>query len=844
MSVHDLSETDLVDALDFLIEYVRYGEEGHGSIWTDKDPVTQRLAEVLACILVKGSKGEYIWTSIREYIEQNFQDPLRILPILTSNPELQQADEQIKILALTRLLLTEDQFIGLFTGFCESIMPEMYPEPSIVGHTKRRGKVIKYLMRMHDSGARFQLALFPPADVAPGTLAEYQLAAINGKRLYKEQAGLNSSQPSTTPSSISSSAIRATELSQPAPPTPSIAQSSAPATSLGPSVSEPQPDENPKDQKFESKLTIDFTKPELLPVPAPAPLLVEDGLVFERHSEISFQQNNLSSAASMEKKPPCSAISEPPLPLVKPATVVTPVTVPTPQKPSIPVPEPPKPSVQLPAPKLSGYTPAQALSLDTMADDAALLKSLTKSSSVQVIAGVPVNISSVQNRDAITNRVAQPSPLKAAPVPTVSQTMQLEARTIESKLSSTSIPSDIAPTKDNFLASTLPAPTNNHKPEVEEVKTIFTRTNLLTDANKSLLGDTCPTIKDEIKKIEKRVAVVETIIDKKTIENEGLVMDVLSDIPVERAVLSEKGDCEMVSFTGKALITDGIVNYWVRLATLVTESDGFKKTDKSKHKGKQDKDLGVVPSAPACSNKTFLFNIEHYTFDKIAAGTSNFATPLLCAENAPSINTYTYILTDYSRPPNLSKLISGLQANKCAGCDCSLANISQEEQTDLLFCHYIGKIYCKQCSLIVNKHIIPSKVLSSKRDTMEYTVGAASYKTLEKYWKQPNLETTYLLSIRMDLDTVFNGCLQKRTKLFQRFRSRDNCASLARIFSMVENQAYYYTQHIQSDGTQNFYWSMSDIVSILLNKQIALVEKLYNEIQAHSATCATCQAIF
>lgn len=71
--------------------------------------------------------------------------------------------------------------------------------------------------------------------------------------------------------------------------------------------------------------------------------------------------------------------------------------------------------------------------------------------------------------------------------------------------------------------------------------------------------------------------MIETVIDTKTIEAEGLVMDVLSDVPVERAVLSEKGDCEMVSFTGKALITDGVVNYWVRLAALVTEGDGFKR---------------------------------------------------------------------------------------------------------------------------------------------------------------------------------------------------------------------------------------------------------------------------
>lgn len=168
MSVHDLSEADLVDALDFLIEYVRYGEEGHASTWTDKDPVTQRLAEVLACILIKGSKEEYVWASIREYIEQKFQDPFRILPILTSSPELQQANEQAKILALTRLLLTEDQFIGLFTGFCESTMPEMYSESSVVGHAKRRGKVIKYLMRMHDSGVRFQLAMFPLQMLSPG----------------------------------------------------------------------------------------------------------------------------------------------------------------------------------------------------------------------------------------------------------------------------------------------------------------------------------------------------------------------------------------------------------------------------------------------------------------------------------------------------------------------------------------------------------------------------------------------------------------------------------------------------------------------------------------------------
>ncbi|KAE8305073.1 putative zinc-RING and/or ribbon domain-containing protein [Giardia duodenalis] len=767
MSVHDLSEADLVDALDFLIEYVRYGEEGHASTWTDKDPVTQRLAEVLACILIKGSKEEYVWASIREYIEQKFQDPFRILPILTSSPELQQANEQAKILALTRLLLTEDQFIGLFTGFCESTMPEMYSESSVVGHAKRRGKVIKYLMRMHDSGVRFQLAMFPPADVVPGTLAEYQLAAINGKRLYKEQIGLDSSRQSTAPSSMSSSTIHTAEPSQQAPPTPSIAQSSALAVSVDPSVLRSQPDENPKDQKSEPQPAADSVKPELLPAPAPAP-------------------------------------------------------------------------------KPSGYLPAQALSLDTMADDAALLKSLTKSSSIQVIAGVPVNIASVQNKDAAATRVAQPPSLRTAPVPTVSQTMQPEARTIESKPSSTSPASDFVPIGDNSLASSLPVSVNDRKPEAEEVKTIFARTNLLTDANRSLLGDTCPTIKDEIKKIAKRVAVIETVIDTKTIEAEGLVMDVLSDVPVERAVLSEKGDCEMVSFTGKALITDGVVNYWVRLAALVTEGDGFKKAEKGKHKGRQDKDLGVVPSAPAFSNKTFSFNVEHYTFDKIAAGTSSSVTPLLRVENAPNINinTYTYLLTDYSRPSNLSRIISGLQADKCAGCDCSLATTSQEEQASLLFCHYTGKIYCKQCSLIINKHIIPSKVLSSKRDTGEYTVGAASYKTLEKYWKQPNLDTAYLLSIRMDLDAAFSSCLQKRTKLSQRFRSRDSCVSLAHIFSAVEDQAYYYKQHVQSDGTQNFYWSMSDIVSILSNKQIALVEKLCDEIQAHSAACATCQAIF
>ncbi|KWX15702.1 hypothetical protein QR46_0284 [Giardia duodenalis assemblage B] len=829
MSVYDLSETDLVDALDFLIEYIRYGEEKHDSIWTDKDPVTQRLTEVLACIFTKGSKQEYVWASIGEYVvQQQLQEPLRIFQAISSNSELQHVDEQTKILALTRLLLTEDQFVSLFTGFCESSTSEMYPEPSVVSHAKRRGKVIKYLMRAHDAGAKFQLAMLPPADVVPGTLAQYQLAAIDGKRLYREQAGLNSSQQSTAPSSISSSTVHTAELSQPAPPTPSVVQPSVSTASLNIVVTETKPEPEPKSESKE---------PQLLPVPAPASLSPEDGLVFERHSEVSFQSNILSTAAPIEKKPLPSTVPDPALSLAKPATVVTPIIAQVPQKPST---QPPAPAL---APKPVGYAPAQALSLDTTTDDAALLKSLTKSSSVQLIAGVPINISSGQNKDAIAAKSVQPASLKAAPVPTVSQTMQLESRTTESN-PSVSTGLSVSSVKANALTSILPAPSDNRGSETEEVKSIFARANLLIDANKSLLGDTCPTINDELKKITKRVAVVETAIDINTLGDEGLVMDVLSNVPVERAVLSEKGNCEMVSFTGKALVTDSVVNYWVRLATLATEGDGFNKVGKSKHKGKQDRTLGVVPSAPTCSSKTFSFNVEHYTFDKIATGVGSSVTPLLCTENSLSVNTYTYTLKDYSRPSNLSKIITGLQDGKCAGCDSSLSTLSPEEQEGLLFCHYTGRVYCNQCSLIVNKHIIPSKVLSSKRDTTEYTVGAASYKILERYWKQPNLETDYLLSVRMDLDTAFNSCLQKRTKLSQCFKNRDSCVDLANIFSTAEDQAYYYKQHVLSDGTQNFYWSMSDIVSILLNKQIALVERLCNEIQTHSVTCSTCQAIF
>lgn len=872
MSVHDLSETDLVDALDFLVEYIRYGEEGHGSIWTDKDSVTQRLAEVLACVLTKGSKPEYVWSSICEYIEQQqLQDPLRIFQTINSSLEMQQADEQVKILALTRLLLSEDLFINLFTGFCESTTPEMYPEPSVVSHAKRRGKIIKYLMRAHDVGARFQLSMLPPVDVVAGTLAEYQLAAINGKRLYKEQAGLNSSQQSTAPSSMSSSAVTATEMSQAAPPTPSIAQSVTPSVPLNAIVSEPeqkqelkieqQPDQKPVSipkpepilqPAVEPAKPAKPAKPELLPVPAPVPLPSDDKLVFEQNSEISFKPNTLTTAASTEKKPQPSIALEPSLPLAKPATVVTPTTVQTPQKPTfVPAPEPPKPSSQpvvsapasKPAPKSSGYTPAQALSLDTTTDDEALLKSLTKSSSVQLIAGVPINIASMQGKDATAAKMAHPTSLKAAPVPTVSQAMALDARTTEPKPSAPMVPNS-ASLKNTSLSSTISVPVDSRGSESEEVKNIFARANLLTDANKSLLGDTCPTIKDEMKKIAKKVAVVETAIDNTAVGDEGLMMDVLSDTPVERAVLSKEGDCEMVSFTGKALVTDSVINYWVRLATLATESDGPNKTGKTKHRRKQDKELCVVPPAPLCSSKTFSFNVEHYTFDKIAAGVSNSVTPLLCTENSFNINTYTYVLTDYSRPANLSKIISGLQDDKCAGCNCSLATLSPEEQNDLLFCHYTGRVYCKQCSLIVNRHIIPSRVLSSKRDIAEYTVGAASYKTLERYWKQPNLETAYLLSVRLDLDTAFNNCLQRRTKLFQCFKNRGSCTDLAHIFSTTEDQSYYYSHHVQSDGSQNFYWSMSDIVSILLNKQIALVERLCNEIQAHSASCSVCQAIF
>lgn len=840
MSVHDLSEADLVDALDFLIEYIRYGEEGHSTVWTDKDPVTQRLAEVLACVLTKGSKPEYVWASICEYIEQQqLQDPLRVLQTINSSLEMQQTDEQTKILALTRLLLSEDLFINLFTGFCESATPDMYPDPSVVCHVKRRGKILKYMMRAHDIGARFQLSILPSKDIVPGTLAEYQLAAINGKRLYKEHAGLNSSQQSTAPSSISSSTINTTEVPVVAPPTPSIAKSVTPSVPLPAVVSE---------VKQETKQI-----PELLPVPAPAQLSNDDKLVFDHNSEISFKSNNdLDATVSVKKEPPSLVEIAPPLPLAKPATVVTPTTVQTPQKPSsiltvestkqsyqpvVPVP------ASHPAPKPSGYTPAQALSLDTVTDDAALLKSLTKSSSVQLIAGVPVNIASVQDKDATCAKTIHPAPLKAAPVPTVSQTMKLEARTMEPK-PSVPIDSDSISLKSVPLASTLPIPVNSRGLEPEEVKNIFARTNLLTDTSKSLLSDTCPTIKDEIKKIAKKVAIVETTIDSKTVGDEGLMMDVLSDTPVERAVLSEKGDCEMVSFTGKALVTNSIVNYWVRLATLITDGDSSNKSKKTKHKGKQDKELCTVPSAPSYSNKTFSFNVEHYTFDKISAGVNNSVTPLLSTENSMIINIYTYVLTDYSRPANLSKIIGSIQDNKCAGCNNSLAALSPEEQNDLIFCHYTGKVYCKQCSLIVNKHILPSKVLSSKRDTTEYTVGASSYKVLERYWKQPNLETTYLLSVRMDLDTAFNKCLQKRTKLLQCFNNRGNCAELARIFSTTGDQAYYYGHHIQSDGSQGFYWSMSDIVSILLNEQIVFVETLCNEIQAHSASCATCQTIF